>query len=362
MNLRIPGPTPVPDEVLQASAAQMMNHRGPEFAQVIRRVTDGLNWVFGTSSDVLSFTTSGTGGLEVAVVNTLSPGDKVLSVSIGSFGDRLKSIAKVYGAAVESYALEWGETADPAEIGRRLDADAAIKAVMVTHNETSTGVTNPLEAIAREVRSRDRLIIVDAVSSLSSVPCPVERWDLDVVVSGSQKGWMSPPGLAFVYLSERAWAAYDKSTMPRFYFDAGKARDSLAKNQNPWTPALSVYYAMDAAFELMRAEGLESIFTRHEAAGRYVRGRAKEMGLKLVPVDETYASNTVTAVYWPEGVDGKAISKRAREEFGIVLGGGQGKLEGKIFRVGHLGWFNQEDLIQALDVVEKLLEEAKTTV
>ena len=165
MNLRIPGPTPVPDEVLQASAAQMMNHRGPEFAQVIRRVTDGLNWVFGTSSDVLSFTTSGTGGLEVAVVNTLSPGDKVLSVSIGSFGDRLKSIAKVYGAEVDSYALEWGEAADPAEIGRRLDAAPAIKAVMVTHNETSTGVTNPLEAIANEVRSRDRLIIVDAVSS-----------------------------------------------------------------------------------------------------------------------------------------------------------------------------------------------------
>ncbi|MGH2608731.1 MAG: pyridoxal-phosphate-dependent aminotransferase family protein, partial [Tepidiformaceae bacterium] len=211
-------------------------------------------------------------------------------------------------------------------------------------------------------RARDRLIIVDAVSSMSSVPCPVERWGLDVVVSGSQKGWMSPPGLAFVYMSERAWGCYDQSTMPKFYFDAGKARDSLQKLQNPWTPALSVYYAMDKAFEIMRAEGLESIFTRHEAAGRYVRGRAKELGLKLVPVDERYASNTVTAVYWPDGVDGKAISKRAREEFGVVLGGGQGKLEGKIFRVGHLGWFGQEDLISALDVVEKLLEEAKATV
>ena len=362
MNLRIPGPTPVPDGVLQASAAQMMNHRGPEFAQVLRRVTDGLNWVYGTSSDVLSFTTSGTGGLEVAIVNTLSPGDKVLSVSIGSFGDRLKSIATTYGAEAESYALEWGEAADPSEIGRRLDADPSISAVLVTHNETSTGVTNPLEAIAKEVRSRDRLIIVDAVSSMSSFPCPVERWELDVVVSGSQKGWMAPPGLAFVYMSDRAWAAYERSTMPKFYFDAGKTRDSLAKLQNPWTPALSVYYAMDAAFELMRAEGLESIFTRHEAAGRYVRGRARELGLKLVPVDEQYASNTVTAMYWPEGVDAKAMSKRAREEFGVVLGGGQGKLDGKIFRVGHLGWFNQEDLIQALDVVERLLADARTTV
>jgi aspartate aminotransferase-like enzyme len=340
----------------------MMNHRGPEFAQVLRRVTDGLNWVYGSSSDVLSFTTSGTGGLEVAVVNTLSPGDRVLSVSIGSFGDRIKNIAATYGAEVESYALEWGEAADPAEIGRRLDADPTIKAVLVTHNETSTGVTNPLEAIAREVRQRDRLLIVDAVSSMSSVPCPVERWGLDVVVSGSQKGWMAPPGLAFVYMSERAWDAYGKSTMPKFYFDAGRARDSLAKLQNPWTPALSIYYAMDAAFELMRGEGLESIFTRHEAAGRYVRGRAKELGLKLVPVDEQFASNTVTAVWWPEGVDGKALSKRAREEFGVVLGGGQGKLEGKIFRVGHLGWFNQDDLIQAMDVVEKLLVDAKAAV
>ncbi|HXU22990.1 MAG TPA: alanine--glyoxylate aminotransferase family protein [Tepidiformaceae bacterium] len=361
VNLRIPGPTPVPDEVLEATGRQMMNHRGPEFAQILRRVTDGLNWVFGSSSDVLSFTTSGTGGLEVAVVNTLSPGDRVLSVSIGSFGDRLKSIAKTYGADVVSYALEWGEAADPAVIGKMLDEDASIKAVLVTHNETSTGVTNPLEAIAREVRARERLIIVDAVSSMSSVPCPVERWDLDVVVSGSQKGWMAPPGLAFVYMGERAWAANAEAKMPRFYFDAVRTRDSLAKAQNPWTPALSVYYAMDAAFELLRAEGLEGIYTRHQAIADYTRSRVKDLGLKLVPVDERFASNTVTAVWWPEGVDAKALSKRAREEFGVVLGGGQGKLEGKIFRVGHLGYVSQTDVEQALDVVEKLLTEARVT-
>ena len=361
MNLRIPGPTPCPEEVLQAGAAQMMNHRGPEFAQILRRVTDGLNWVFGSSSDVLSITTSGTGGLETAVVNVLSPGDKVLSVSIGSFGDRLRSIAKTYGAEIESYALEWGEAADPAEIARRLDADATIKAVMVTHNETSTGVTNPLEAIAKEVRARNRLIIVDAVSSMSSIPCPVERWDLDVVVSGSQKGWMVPPGLAFVYMSERAWEANKTATMPRFYFDAVRTRDSLAKLQNPWTPAMSIYYAMDRAFELMRAEGLEGIFTRHEAIGNYTRERVKSLGLSLVPVDEQYASNTVTAVWWPEGVDGKAIGRKAREEHGVVLGGGQGKLEGKIFRVGHLGFVSKAEVESALDVVEKLLDEAKAT-
>jgi aspartate aminotransferase-like enzyme len=362
LNLRIPGPTPCPEEVLQATGRQMINHRGPEFAQILRRVTDGLNWVFGSSSDVLTFTTSGTGGLEAAIVNTLSPGDHVLAVSIGSFGDRIRSIATTYGARATSYAVEWGEAADPREIGRLLDADPTIKAVLVTHNETSTGVTNPLEAIAREVRSRDRLIIVDAVSSLSSIPVPVERWDLDVVVSGSQKGWMAPPGLAFVYMSERAWAANAEATMPRFYFDAAKARDSLAKQQTPWTPAVSIFYAMDKAFELMRAEGLEGVYTRHQAIADYTRKRVKSMGLKLVPVDERFASNTVTAVWWPDGVDAKALSKRAREEFGVVLGGGQGKLDGKIFRVGHLGWVSQEDVAESLDVVERLLADAKAAV
>jgi len=362
VNLRIPGPTPCPDEVLAAGTLQMMNHRGPEFAQVLRRVTDGLNWVFGSSSDVLSITTSGTGGLETAVVNTLSPGDRVLSVSIGSFGDRFKAIAKAYGADVVSYATEWGEAADPAVVASMLDADASIKAVLVTHNETSTGVTNPLEAIAAEVKSRNRLILVDAVSSMSSIPCPVERWDLDVVVSGSQKGWMVPPGLAFVYMSERAWQAYSEAKMPRYYFDAGKTRDSLAKLQNPWTPAMSVYYMLDKAFEMLRAEGLEGVFTRHEAIANYTRERVKGLGLKLVPVDEARASNTVTAVWWPEGVDAKALSKRAREEFGVVLGGGQGKLEGKIFRVGHLGWVQKDDVVEALDVVERLLAEAKAAV
>ncbi|MGI8926212.1 MAG: pyridoxal-phosphate-dependent aminotransferase family protein [Tepidiformaceae bacterium] len=362
MNLRIPGPTPCPEEVLQASAAQMVNHRGPEFAQTLRRVTDGLNWAFGSSTDVLSFTTSGTGGLEVAIVNTLSPGDRVLSVSIGSFGDRLKSLASTYGADVVSYAREWGEAADPAAVGRMLDYDATIKAVLVTHNETSTGVTNPLEAIARAVRARERLIIVDAVSSVSSVPCPVERWGLDVVVSGSQKGWMVPPGLAFVYMSERAWAANAQATMPRFYFDAAKARESLAKLQTPWTPAISIFHGMDKAIELMRAEGLEGIYTRHEAIARYTRERVKAMGLKLVAADERFASNTVTAVRWPDGVDGKAAGRRAREEFGVILGGGQGKLEGKIFRVGHLGFVCQQDVAGALDVVEKLLTEARAAV
>lgn len=339
----------------------MINHRGPEFAQVLRRVTDGLNWVYGVDTDVLSITTSGTGGLEAAVVNTLSPGDRVLSVSIGSFGDRFGQIAEAYGAEVERYSLEWGEAADPAEVGRRLDADPSLKAVLVTHNETSTGVTNDLESIAKEIRARDRLILVDGVSSISSIPCNVMRWGLDAVVSGSQKGWMTQPGLAFLWLSERGWAANAEAKMPRFYFDAVKTRDSIAKGENPWTPAMAVYFAMDKAFELMRAEGLEGIFTRHEAIADYTRERVANLGLKLVPVDPARASNTVTAIWWPEGVDGSAISKRAREEFDVVLGGGQGKLRGKIFRIGHLGYVSQEDIKAAMDVVEKLLNEAKVS-
>jgi aspartate aminotransferase-like enzyme len=340
----------------------MINHRGPEFAEILRRVTDGLNWVFGTTtSDVLSITTSGTGGLETAIVNTLSPGDRVLGTSIGSFGDRFQSIARTYGADVIPYNVEWGDTIDPAEVGRMLDNDRSIKAVLVTHNETSTGVTNPLEAIAKEVRQRDRLILVDAVSSLSSVPCPVEHWGLDVVVSGSQKGWMSPPGLAFVYLSERAWEANELARMPRFYFDAAKARDSLANGQNPSTPAESIYFALDVALKHMRAEGLGAIYERHAAMGAFTRERVKSIGLELFPRDERFASNTVTAVKWPEGIDGGAIAKRAREEFGVVLGGGQGKLKGKIFRVGHMGYCAEDDLAQALDVVERLVNEAKVT-
>ena len=357
MNLRIPGPTPCPDDVLEAVGGQMMNHRGPEFADIVRRATEGLNWVFGVSSDVLTLTASGTGGLEAAVVNTLSPGDRVLAVSIGVFGNRLASIAETYGAEVVRYEIEWGAAADAEEVARRLDEDSSIKAVLVTHNETSTGVTNPLEAIGAVVREHDLLLIVDGVSSVSSIPCPAERWGVDVLVSGSQKGWMVPPGLAFVWLSDRAWEASERSTMPRFYFDLPRARSSLKNQQTPWTPALSIFYGLDKAFETLRAEGLEGIYGRHHAVAQYTRDRVRAMGLQLFAQDERFASDTVTAVRWPDDVDGPAIAKRAREEFGVVLGGGQQSLKGKIFRVGHMGYFSQEDIAAALDVVERLLAE-----
>ena len=357
VNLRIPGPTPCPDDVLEAVGGPMMNHRGPQFAEIIKRVTEGLNWVFGVSTDVLTITASGTGGLEAAVVNTLNPGDRVLAVCIGVFGNRLASIAETYGAEVERYELEWGVAADPEEIARRLDADPSFKAVLVTHNETSTGVTNPLEAISAVVRARGPLLIVDGVSSVSSIPCPAERWGIDVLVSGSQKGWMVPPGLAFLWLSERAWEASESVTTPRFYFDLRRSRTSLESAQTPWTPALSIFYGLDKAFESLRAEGLEGIYGRHRAVAQYTRDRVRALGLELFAQDEHYASDTVTAVRWPDDVDGLAIAKRARDEFGVVLGGGQQTLRGKIFRVGHMGHFTEEDIAAALDVVERLLAE-----
>ena len=355
MNLRIPGPTPCPPNVLAAAAQPMINHRGPEFANVLATVSEGLKWVFGTSSEVFSLTASGTGGLEAAIVNVLSPGDLVLSISIGSFGERFANIAKSYGANVDTYSVEWGKAADPAEIAARLEANPNYKAILVTHNETSTGVTNPLKEIAEVAKAYDCLIIVDAVSSLSSIPCPVEEWGLDVVISGSQKGWMSPPGLAFVWLSEKAWLANASATMPRFYFDLARAKNSLEKEQTPWTPALSVFFALEHAFSLMREEGLESIYDRHRKAGELTRSLAVQNGLELF-ADINYASNTVTAIKWPENVDGKKISSLARDKFDVVIGGGQAKLQGKIFRIGHLGHFALKEIEDAVLAVVNLLE------
>ncbi len=342
-NLRIPGPTPCPDDVLAAVGGQMINHRGPEFAAISRRVADGLRWAFRTQNEVMIATTSGTGGLEFAVVNTLSPGDRVLAVSIGSFGDRFASIAEAYGADVIRHRVESGQAAEPAEVERLLREHPDVAAVLVTHNETSTGVTNPLHEIARVVRAHGALLLVDAVSSLGSIPVAVDDWGLDVVVSGSQKGWMVPPGLAFVSFSGRAWKANEIARMPRFYFDARKHLESQQKGQTPWTPAVSIYFGLDVALEKMQAEGLEAVYTRHQQVGEYTRAMLRGLGLELF-ADPRYASNTVTTVKAPPAVDVSLMLRKLREEQGVVLAGGQGPLQGKIFRVGHLGLVDTADI------------------
>jgi aspartate aminotransferase-like enzyme len=337
-------------------SGQMINHRGPEFAEIIARITASLQKFFETKNDVLTLTSAGTGAIEAAVVNTLSPGDRALCVSIGVFGDRFADIGKTYGVDVEKLSFEQGTAADPDRVAEALRRDSSFKAVMVTHNETSTGVTNDLEAIAKAIRGArpDILILVDAISSLGSVPLPIDAWDLDVVFTGSQKGWMVPPGMAMVSVSKRGWDAAESARIPRYYFDYKKAKSYLDKGQTPWTPAVSVYFAMDVALKKLEAEGLSAIHARHARLGQFTRDNVKALGLKLL-ADERHASNTVTAVRVPEGVDGSALTKLMRTEYNTVLAGGQGELTGKIFRIGHLGLVTEDDLRACFDALKQAL-------
>jgi len=344
MQLRVPGPTPIPDEVLQAMSRQMVNHRGPEFVELIRSVTASLKEMFQTKEDVLILTASGTGGMEAAIVNTLSPGDKALSVSIGVFGDRFADIAEQYGAEVIRLNFEWGFPADPQAVRQALSQNPEVKAVLVTHNETSTGVTNDLASISAVVREFDKLLLVDAISSLGSIDLPTDAWGCDVVVTGSQKGWMVPPGLAMVSVSEKAWKANAEAKMPRFYWDFAKAKRFLdERGQTPWTPAVSLFYAFRVALDRFQREGLPNIVARHMRVGNKARAEVKSMGLSLFPEDSC-ASNTVTAVRAPEGLDVRGLLKILREEHDVVLAGGQQRLDGKIFRIGHLGYVSEEDI------------------
>ncbi|HEY33276.1 MAG TPA: alanine--glyoxylate aminotransferase family protein [Dehalococcoidia bacterium] len=353
-NLRIPGPTPCPDEVLQAMTKQMINHRGPEFRDILNRVTENLKVFFQTKNDLFLLTGSGTGGMEAAVVNTLSPGDSVLSVSIGVFGDRFASIAEEFGANVTRLKFEWGKAADTDEVRRALQADPKIKAVLVTHNETSTGVTNDLEALSKVVKEAGKLLLVDAISSLGSINLPVDEWGCDVAVSGSQKGWMTPPGLAMVSVSQEAWQAHANAKMPRFYWDFTRAKSYLERGQTPWTPVISTVFAMDRALQIMLKEGLPNIIARHAKLGEMTRQGVKSLGLSLF-ADEKYASNTVTAVNAPDGTNANDLRKILLSEHEIVLGGGQQSLDGKIFRIGHLGMAYEVDISEVMAALKVAL-------
>lgn len=359
MQLRIPGPTPIPDEILQSMTKQMINHRGKEFGEIVGRITESLKRVFQTKNDVIVLTGSGTGGMEAAVVNTLSPGDQVLSVSIGVFGDRFASIAEQFGAKVKRIKFEWGTAADPDVIRKELKENLGIKAVLVTHNETSTGVTNDLAIISKVINEFDKLLLVDAISSVGSIDLPVDSWECDVVVSGSQKGWMVPPGLAMVSVSSKAWQANAQAKMPRYYWDFAKAKKILdEKKQTPWTPAVSLFYALDAALDRMEREGLPNIFTRHARVAKATRKGIKSLGLSLFP-EEKVASNTVTSVNAPQGIEVKKLTRMLQEEHKVVLSGGQQSLEGKIFRIGHMGWVTESDIKEVLEALRVSLSKLR---
>ncbi|MEO6351134.1 MAG: alanine--glyoxylate aminotransferase family protein [Candidatus Limnocylindrales bacterium] len=355
INLRIPGPTPLPERVREASARQMVNHRGPEFRELITRVTKRLQTAFATENDLLILTASGTGAMEALIVNHLSPGDRVLAVSIGSFGDRFAKIAATYGADVTKIDVEWGRAADPDDVAQALRTMAGegrrARAVLLTHNETSTGVENPLGDLAAAVReaSPDTLILIDAISGLGAVPFDTDRWGLDVVATGSQKSWMSPPGLAMVSVGERAWAAAESAKMPRFYFDLGKARKYLGTGETPWTPAVGVLFAMDEALDMLEAEGYPHIFERHAACASAAQTGLQALGYKLF-ADPAHASKTVTSAWMPEGADWSALNKEMRSR-GLVVAGGQDRLAGQIMRIGHLGDVTVDNVVEAIQVI-----------
>ena len=356
-NLRIPGPTALPPSVREAGGRQMINHRGPEFAAMLARILDGMKPFFGTTRDVAMLTCAGSGGLEAAIVNTLSPGDRVLAVSIGSFGDRFAKIAAIYGADVTKIEVEWGQAADPGVVADALRAAPGYRAVLLTHNETSTGVMNPVAELAAAIRdaSPESLILVDSVSGLGAVPFEMDAWGVDLVVTGSQKAWMSAPGLAMIAASERGWAATETARMPRFYLDLRSHRESAAAGQTPFTPAIAVVYQVDEGLRLMAAEGRDGIFARHEVCAGASRAGLRALGFELL-ADDRVASKTVTAAKMPDGHEWKPFNA-AIKSHGVVLAGGQGKLTGKIFRLGHLGSVTVDEILGAIAVLERVLIE-----
>jgi aspartate aminotransferase-like enzyme len=308
---------------------------------------------FGTEAEIILLTAAGTGALETAVVNVLSPGDAVLAVPTGAFGDRFAKVAEIYGADVRRLDIEWGRAADPAAVHAALLDQPGVKAVLLTHNETSTGVTNPIPELAAAVRAAapEALILVDAISALGAVPFEMDAWGLDLVVTGSQKAWMAAPGMAFAAVGERAWAATETARMPRFYFDLRRHRDTAATWQTPWTPAVAVMYQVDEGLRLMEEETPDGVFRRHAACAAAARAGLRGLGFELL-ADPAHASQTVTAAWVPADLDWKAFNGEARKR-GLVLAGGQGKLKGKIFRVGHLGSVEVEDVLGAIAVLEE---------
>ena len=356
MNLRIPGPIPVPDDILQILSNQMINHRGPEFKELLYRVTERLKFVFSTKNDMFILSSSGTGAMEAAIANTLSVGDKVICASIGSFGNRFGEIAKRFGADVDMLNFEPGTSINPEVLEQALNKHKNLKAVLVTHNETNTGVTNNLKEVAKLVKKDpNRLLLVDGISSVCSIPLQTDELGCDVVVSASQKGWMLPPGLAFISFSPLAWKFNSISNMPRFYFDLIQYKSYYDKGQPPWTPALSIIFALDKALEQIIDEGMENVYTRHSSIADQVRNGIKQIGLSLFP-DISVASNTVTAVKSPDGLDADMLRNQIQKNHGVVLAGGYGPQQGKIFRIGHLGYVKPKEIDETIDAINHTLK------
>ncbi|MCX5714344.1 MAG: alanine--glyoxylate aminotransferase family protein [Candidatus Omnitrophica bacterium] len=354
--LLTPGPTPIPPQVSQEEAKPIIHHRTPQFQAVIKEVSEGLKYVFQTGSSVYILASSGTGAMEAAVVNLLSPGDTVITVEGGKFGERWTEICQAYGITADVIKVEWGKAVDPKEIEKRLKNNSKIKAVFTTLCETSTGVTNDIQAIGAVIKNTGAVLVVDAISGLGAVDLKIDAWGVDVCVSGSQKGLMLPPGLAFISISAKAWKLVEAAKCPRYYFDMKEAKKALEKTDTPYTPAISLIIALAESLRMMKQDGLENVFARHRKMADATRCAMKALGLELL-FAPTAASDVVTAVKVPAGLDGEKLVKTMRDNYGVTFAGGQAELKGKVFRMAHMGFIEEFDIIVGISCLEKVLKQ-----
>ncbi len=353
--LLAPGPTPVPPEVLLAMARPIIHHRAPEFDPIFAEVREGLKWLFQTRSDVLTLASSGTGGMEGSVANFLSPGDKALCINGGKFGERWGKICKTFGVQAQELKVEWGRAVDPQAVADALKKDPSIKAVYVQASETSTGVAHNCKALGEIVKQyEETILVVDAITALGVFDLKTDDWGLDVVVTGSQKALMLPPGLAFVSVSDKAWRLAEKAKNAAFYFNLKRERENQQKNQTAYTPAVSMIFGLQEVFHMLKAEGLANVFARHASLAHAMREGAKAAGLTLFPKESP--SDALTTISAPDGVDGQAIYKNLRVQYGITAAGGQDHLKGKVFRLSHMGYADRFDVIIALAATEMVIK------
>jgi aspartate aminotransferase-like enzyme len=351
-----PGPTMLPPEVLLKMAEPIMHHREPEFEKMFAEIREGLKYLFQTKNEVLVFTSSGTGAMEGAVSNILSKGDKAIVVRGGKFGERWGEICKAYGVEFIAIDVEWGQAVDPKRIKGLLESDPSIRAVYTQASETSTGVKHPIPEIAEIVKKyEETALVVDAITGIGVFNLPMDAWGIDVLISGSQKALMLPPGLAFAALSDKAWKLAEKSNLPKYYFDFKKELKNTKKNQSSYTPAISLFVGLREALHMIRKEGIEAVFRRHEKLAEATRAAVKALGLKLYAPDSP--SNAVTAVKVPEGIDGEKLKALFFEKFGITVAGGQDRAKGKIIRIAHLGYYERLDMVMVISALEMLLKE-----
>lgn len=351
-----PGPTMLPPEVLLKMAEPIMHHREPEFEKIFSEIREGLKYLFQTKNEVLIFTSSGTGAMEGAVSNILSRGDRALVIRGGKFGERWGEICKAYGIEFIPIDVEWGKAVDPQEIQKALEAHPSIRAVYTQASETSTGVKHPVKEIAEIVKRFDRtVLVVDAITGIGVFDIPMDAWGIDVLISGSQKALMLPPGLAFVALSDKAWKFVEKSDLPKYYFDFKKELKSAKKNQSSYTPAISLFVGLKETLRMIREEGLEKVFRRHDKLASATRAAVRALGLELFAPENP--SNALTAIKIPEGIDGLKLQDLFFEKFGITVAEGQDRAKGKIIRIAHLGYYERLDMVMVISALEMLLKE-----